>query len=258
MYLILFVGSLISVALITSKAAWRFCIDNVVLPLMKILISFASSKELLLFLPKKPSGRMEKDIFPGRDVECARIRNQKHRGRKTSRSHLINLQRISEVILSAFVLFPSLQTPFRAWWLTKEKGVLFQGLLSLGEKHFQFTQLVPLSLFIRKRFYFFPSQGSTSLGIKQWAWRLVPWHLVLFFSLCIKVRGTFLGVELSVFFCVLQYLLYPLEDTHMSSLLGLDSLLFQWLGIIKSRNQTIGSSSLEANLICSFSQIHVL
>lgn len=183
---------------------------------MKILNFLCHQKKMLLFLPQK---NLRKDgkrqIFPRRDVECTRMRNRKHRGKKTSRSHLINLQRLSEVILPAYILFPSLQTVFKVWWCTKKKGILFQGLLSLGGKHFQFMGLVPLSLIMRKRFYFFPSQGNTSLGIKQWALHLVAFHFVLFLNLCLKVRGTFLG-----FFCVLKYLLCPLDRlTYPSYLL---------------------------------------
>lgn len=101
-----------------------------------------------------------------------------------------------------------------------QKSSCLQRLLVLGEKHFQFMYLVPLSLFIRKKFYFFPSQGNTSLGIEQWALHLVPVHLVLFYfaNLCLKVSGTLLEVELSAFLCVLQNFLYSLEDTYPSCL----------------------------------------
>lgn len=217
----------------------------------KLNIFFVIKKIVTFSTKKKTSGRLEKNIS---FLECTRMRNQKHRARKTSGSCLINLQRVPEIILSAYILFPSLRTLFTVWWCTNKKGVLFQGFLSLSEKHSQFMQLVPLSLFIRKRFYFFPSQGNNSLGIEQWVPHLVPFHLVLFFfNLCLKVRGTFLGVELSGIFCVLKYLLYPLENTSIPSLLIFNSLLFQWLGIIKNRNQTIDLFSLEANVICNFS-----
>ena len=122
----------------------------------------------------------------------------------------------------------------------------------------QFMWTVPLSLFVEEKVLLFPISGEyfpwdRAMSTASWSFSSCP----IFFNLCLKVRGTSPWVELSGMFCVLKYLLYALEDTHISSLLILNPWLFQWLGIIKSTNQTIGLLSLQANVICSFSQIYV-
>lgn len=85
----------------------------------------------------------KRHFFPGRDTECTRTRSQKHRARKISRSHLINLQGLrSHLVCLYFVSLPT--DPFQSLMMHEEERVMFQGLLPLGEKHFQFMQLVLL------------------------------------------------------------------------------------------------------------------
>lgn len=189
----------------------------------------------------------KRHIFPGRDTECTRMRSQKHRAMKTSRSHLINLQSLrSHLVCLYFVSLPT--DPFQSLMMHREERCNVSRTSASWWKTLPVYAVSSFESNHKEKVLLFPFEGNTPLAIKH----LVAFWLFLVLNLCLKVKGTFLG-----FPCVLKYLLYALEDSHITSLLILASLPFQWLGIIKSRNEATGLFSLESDVICSFSQIHV-
>lgn len=126
--------ALSSVALVISKAVWRLYIDSVAFPSVKILISFLSSKKNGYFFHQKTLRKDgERHLFPRRDAECTAVRNQKHRGRKISRSCLTSLQRVSE-LCSCFVSLPT--DPFQSLMMQREKLHCFKDFCPLMKNTF--------------------------------------------------------------------------------------------------------------------------
>lgn len=184
--------------------------------------------------------------------------NQRHRAKKTSRNYLINLlQRVDKSYLLClhFVSLPP--DLFQSLMKHREQSFIVSGISVPWWKTFQIMWIVSQSLFIRKQFYFshLGEYCSWAGSVSNAFYFFSSWPF--FFNLCIKSRGTFLQAVLSFFFSVLKTS-STTEGIHISSFLVWDFFFSEWLGILKSRNQTKGAFSLEANAICIFSRIHVL